>query len=400
VSALAGKTVVLGVTGSIAAYKAADLTRALRKEGAAVHAILTDGGSRFITPLTLQALTQNPVHTELFNLISEERIGHISLAERADLLLIAPATANILGKAAGGIADDMLSTVFMATKAPVLFAPAMNSGMYSSAAVQANLELLASRGYLFVGPGEGLLACGTSGPGRMSDPPEILEAARMALSPKELAGRKVVVTAGPTREPMDPVRYLSNRSSGKMGYALAAAARRFGADVVLVSGPVALPDPPFLRTVRVETAEEMAAAVEGEWEDADCLVMCAAVADFRPAAAAERKIKKEGFAGRLDLVPAVDILASLGSRKGKRVLVGFAAETDGLEGNAVGKLARKGLDAVAANDVSRGDIGFGADENELTVFFAGGERLRIPKRAKEEAAEDLFRALLGKGLLR
>jgi phosphopantothenoylcysteine decarboxylase/phosphopantothenate--cysteine ligase len=400
VTTLAGKTVVLGVTGGIAAYKACEIVRGIRKEGGHVHVVLTDGGANFIAPLTLQALSRNPVHRSLFNLVEEMQIGHIALADRADLLLVAPATANLLGKAAAGIADDLLSTVVMATAAPVLLAPAMNRQMWASAAVQANAALLRSRGFHFVGPASGELACGVSGTGRMEEPATILEMARILLSPKDLAGRKVVVTAGPTREPVDPVRYLSNRSSGKMGYALAVEARRLGADTVLVSGPTELPDPPFLRTVRVETAAEMAAAVDAEWEDASAVVMCAAVADFVPAAPARSKIKKEAFAGTLELGPAPDILASLGSRKGGRVLVGFAAETEGLAENASGKLARKGLDAIAANDVSRGDIGFGAEENEVTLFFPGGGRLPLPKGGKDAVAASIFRALLDRGLFR
>ena len=243
---LSGKEIVLGVTGGIAAYKACEIVRTLRKEGAGVRVILTASGAQFITPLTLQTLSKNPVYTDLFDLITESDIGHISLAQRADLLMIAPATANILGKIRGGIADDMLSTVVMATAAPVLLAPAMNSQMYASPAVRENVEVLRERGFTFVDPDEGELACGTVGPGRLADTEKIVEMARILLGEKILAGKKVVVGAGPTAEDIDPVRFLTNRSSGKMGFAMAVAARRFGADVTLVAGPTRLPDPPFM----------------------------------------------------------------------------------------------------------------------------------------------------------
>src|SRR5512134_4149057 len=290
-----GKEVLLGVTGGIAAYKACEIVRELRKDQANVHVILTASGAQFITPLTLQTLSKNPVVSDLFNLISESEIGHISLAQRANLLLIAPATANILGKIRNGIADDMLSTVVMATAAPVLIAPAMNTQMYASAAVQENLSVLRARGVHFVEPDEGELACGTVGPGRLADVGKILEMARILLSEKPLEGKKVVVSAGTTAEHLDPVRFLSNRASGKMGYAMARAARRLGASVTLVSGPTALPAPPFVETVGVRTAGEMLAAVGKAASDADAVVMCAAVADFRPESPRSAKIKKEDF---------------------------------------------------------------------------------------------------------
>src|SRR5512142_1513907 len=293
--ALVGRDVVLGVTGGIAAYKACEIVRELRKLRANVHPILTASGAQFITPLTLQTLAKNPVVMDLFNLVSESEIGHISLAQRAHLVLIAPATANIIGKIRAGIADDMLPTVVMATNAPVLIAPAMNTQMYASAAVRENVEVLGRRGFHFVEPGEGELACGTVGPGRLADTPTIVEMARIVLTEKILAGKKVVVSAGPTAESLDPVRFITNRATGKMGFAMARAARRFGADVTLVAGPSALPDPPFLATVRVRTAAEMMEAVRGAAEGADVVVMCAAVADFRPARPLPRKIKKENF---------------------------------------------------------------------------------------------------------
>lgn len=391
-----GKEVVLGVTGGIAAYKACEIVRELRKESANVQVILTQSGAQFITPLTLQTLSKNPVVMDMFNLISESEIGHISLAQRAHLLLIAPATANVIGKIRGGIADDMLSTVVMATTAPVLIAPAMNTQMYASAAVQENLAVLKSRGFHFVEPGEGELACGTVGPGRLADVGKILEMARNLLTEKPLAGKKVVVSAGPTAEPLDPVRYVSNRSSGKMGFAMARAACRMGAQVTLVSGPTALPDPPFLATVRVRTAEEMFSAVSRAAEDADVVVMCAAVADFKAKKSASVKIKKEDFDYRLELSPTVDILETLGKKKGKRVLVGFAAETDDLARNAREKMRRKNLDAIVANDVSRADIGFESDDNEVRVFFPDGEIRELPLATKDGIAVGVWLALNGK----
>jgi len=391
-----GKEVVLGVTGGIAAYKACEIVRELRKESANVQVILTQSGAQFITPLTLQTLSKNPVVMDMFNLISESEIGHISLAQRAHLLLIAPATANIIGKIRGGIADDMLSTVVMATTAPVLIAPAMNTQMYASAAVRENLAVLKSRGFHFVEPDEGELACGTVGPGRLADVGKILEMARNLLTEKPLAGKKVVVSAGPTAEPLDPVRYVSNRSSGKMGFAMARAACRMGAQVTLVSGPAALPDPPFLTTVRVRTAEEMFSAVSRAAEDADVVVMCAAVADFKAKKSAPVKIKKEDFDYRLELSPTVDILETLGKKKGKRVLVGFAAETDDLARNAREKMRRKNLDAIVANDVSRADIGFESDDNEVRIFFPDGEIRELPLATKDGIAVGVWLALNGK----
>ncbi len=397
---LAGKEIVLGVTGGIAAYKACEIIRELRSEGANVTTILTAAGSQFITPLTLQTLSKNPVVMDLWNLISESDIGHIALAQRAHLLLIAPATANIMGKIRGGIADDMLSTVVMATTAPVVIAPAMNTQMYASAAVQENLAVLRSRGFLFVEPDEGELACGAVGPGRLAMVGKIVERARIVLAEKILEGKKVLVSAGATAESIDPVRFLSNRASGKMGYAMARVARRFGAEVTLVSGPTALADPYFVKTVRVRTAEEMHTAVERESADADAVVMCAAVADFRAASVAPAKIKKDGGGWNLELSTTVDILERLGGNKRHRLLVGFAAETGDIEQNAIGKMRKKNLDAIVANDVSRTDIGFESDDNEVRIFFSDGETRELPLATKEGIAVGVWRALHGKLLAR
>ena len=390
---LSGKEIVLGVTGGIAAYKACEIIRELKSEGANVTTILTAAGSQFITPLTLQTLSKNPVVMDMWNLISESEIGHISLAQRAHLLLIAPATANILGKIRGGIADDMLSTVVMAMGAPVVLAPAMNSQMYASAAVRENIAVLRSRGFLFVEPDEGELACGTVGPGRLAMVGKIVEMAKIVLAEKILEGKKVLVSAGPTAESIDPVRFLSNRASGKMGFAMARVARRFGADVTLVSGPTALADPYFVKTVRVRTAEEMRTAVERESADADAVVMCAAVADFRAASVSPTKIKKDGGGWNLELATTVDILDRLGREKGRRVLVGFAAETSDIEQNAIAKMRKKNLDAIVANDVSRTDIGFESDDNEVRVFFSDGEVRELPLATKEGIAVGVWLAL-------
>jgi len=393
VGVLAGKEIVLGVTGGIAAYKACEIIREFKSEGANVTTILTAAGSQFITPLTLQTLSKNPVVMDMWNLISESEIGHISLAQRAHLLLIAPATANILGKIRGGIADDMLSTVVMATGAPVVLAPAMNSQMVASAAVRENISVLRSRGFLFVEPDEGELACGTVGPGRLAVVDKIVERARIALAEKILEGKKVLVSAGPTAENIDPVRVLSNRASGKMGFAMARVARRFGADVTLVSGPTALADPYFVKTVRVRTAEEMRTAVERESADADAVVMCAAVADFRAASVSPTKIKKDGGGWSLELTPTVDILDRLGRANGRRLLVGFAAETSDIEQNAIAKMRKKNLDAIVANDVSRTDIGFESDDNEVRIFFSDGEVRELPLATKEGIAVGVWLAL-------
>jgi phosphopantothenoylcysteine decarboxylase/phosphopantothenate--cysteine ligase len=395
---LAGKEVLLGVTGGIAAYKACEIVRDLRKEGANVHVVLTASGAKFITPLTLQTLSKNPVHTDLFDLLSESEIGHIALAQKVHLLMIAPATANILGKIRNGIADDLLSTIVMATTAPVLLAPAMNTQMYASPAVLENVDVLRGRGFTLGDPDEGELACGTVGPGRLAGTSKIVEMARILLAEKILQGKRVVVSAGPTAEDIDPVRFLTNRSSGKMGFAMAVAARRFGADVTLVAGPSPLPDPPFLKTVRVRSAREMMGEVLGAAEGADAVVMAAAVADFRPEQAAPQKIRKEKFDRNVKLAPTDDILAALGRSKGNRVLVGFAAETNDLEGNALEKMRRKNLDAIVANDVSRTDIGFGADSNEVRVYFSDGTAIDLAMAAKDAIASAVWRAVRRKFL--
>lgn len=390
--ALHGKTVILGVAGGIAAYKAVELLRLLTKGGAAVHVIMTRSAMEFVAPLTFQTLSGNPVHTELFNLISESEIGHISLADRADLFIIAPATANVIGKIANGIADDMLTTTVMATRAPVLFAPAMNVNMYKNPLYRENEEKLRKLGYLFADPCRGALACGWEGEGKLQDPSIIFGEAVAALTEKDLAGETVLVTAGPTREEIDPVRFVSNHSSGKMGYAVAVAARRRGAKVILVSGPTALPAPFGVETVPVVSATEMRDAVLSRFAAATIVVKAAAVADYRPAARAERKLKKgedrDGMT--LEMVRNPDILKELGEHKGDRVLIGFAAETCDLVKNAAAKMAGKNLDLVVANDVAKPGAGFNVETNIATFLHRDGRVEHLPLMEKDELADKIL----------
>lgn len=384
---LKGKTIVLGVTGGIAAYKAVELLRLLTKAGADVHVIMTKGAMEFVTPLTFQTLSMNPVSTSLFNLISEREIGHIMLADRADLIIIAPATANIVGKLANGIADDMLTTTVMACKAPILIAPAMNVNMYQSPAYKENEARLKGRGVLFVEPASGLLACGWEGEGKLQEPRVIFEEALTALAPKDLAGEKVLVTAGPTREEIDPVRFISNFSSGKMGYAIARAARRRGAEVMLVSGPTYLGEPYGVAVTQVVSAREMREEVMAKAAGSSIIIKAAAVADYRPANRADAKIKKKAAPKTLELMKNPDILEELGKNKGKRLLVGFAAETGDLLQNAGKKLAAKNLDMVVANDVSQAGAGFNVDTNIVKLLFKGGRVEELPIMGKDELAD-------------
>jgi phosphopantothenoylcysteine decarboxylase/phosphopantothenate--cysteine ligase len=383
---LRGKTIVLGVTGGIAVYKAVELLRLLTKAGAVVHVVMTRAATEFVTPLTFQTLSGQPVHIELFNLISEQQIGHISLAERADLFIVAPATANFIGKIAGGIADDLLTTTVMATKAPVLIAPAMNVNMYQNPIYRENETRLKSHGYLFVAPACGMLACGYEGEGKLQAPEQILEEAVAALTPKPLAGERVLVTAGPTREEIDPVRFISNHSSGKMGYAIARQARLRGAEVTLVTGPTALDVPYGVEVIRVESAEEMRQAVLAKLEAIDIVIKAAAVADYRPTLRAEMKVKKTASHLAIELEKNPDILAEIGARKEGRTLVGFAAETEDLVGNATSKLNRKNLDMVVANDVSLEGAGFHVDTNIAKLLFRDGRVEELPLMGKEELA--------------
>jgi phosphopantothenoylcysteine decarboxylase/phosphopantothenate--cysteine ligase len=383
---LKDKQVILGVTGGIAAYKAVELLRLLTKAGADVHVIMTRSAQEFIAPLTFQTLSANPVHTELFNLIAEREIGHIALADRADLCVIAPTTANVIGKIAAGIADDMLTTTIMATKAPVLIAPAMNVNMFTNPIYRDNEDKLRHYGYLFVPPETGTLACGWEGEGKLASPESIFEAAVAALTPKDLLGQTVMVTAGPTREEIDPVRFISNHSSGKMGYALAKVAQRRGARVILVSGPVNLPPPYGVELVRVESACEMQAAVMERFGDCTAIIKAAAVADYRPRERSGEKIKKKDAELSLELVKTPDILAGLGALEKRPLLVGFAAETGNLDEFASRKLKEKNADIIVANDVSQPDAGFNVDTNRARLLFRDGRNLEHPLMSKEALA--------------
>jgi phosphopantothenoylcysteine decarboxylase/phosphopantothenate--cysteine ligase len=391
---LADKKIVLGVTGGIAAYKAAELVRELVRAGARVYVIMTRSAREFVTPLTFQTLSGNPVSTELFSLIEESEIGHISLADRADVLVVAPATANIIGKIAGGIADDMLSTVVLATKAPVLLAPAMNVHMWENPACRENVEKLRARGYRLIDPEAGELACGYEGKGRLAEVSAITEEIRSLLAPKDLAAETVLVTAGPTEEDLDPVRFLSNHSSGKMGYALARAARRRGAEVVLVSGPTSLTAPAGVRTVRVRSALEMREAVFQNFAKASILIMAAAVSDYRPRQKADQKMKKDSVPDVLELERNPDILWEAGRIKEHRVLVGFAAETQNLLRNAKEKLAKKNLDLIVANDVSLPGAGFQVDTNIVRLIPRSGKAEKLPLLSKDDLADRILGRIL------
>ena len=388
---LQGKCVILGVTGGIAAYKAAELLRLLVKSGAETHVVMTRSAQEFVTPLTFQTLSGHPVHTELFSLIQEQEIGHISLADRADLILVAPATANLIGKVANGVADDLLTTTIMATRAKVLFAPAMNSNMWENPIYQENHAKLESLGYSFIDPAYGELACGWQGKGKLPDPQVIFNSAQTLLGNNDLEGKTVLVTAGPTREEIDPVRFLSNYSSGKMGYAIACAARNRGASVVLVSGPVNLPEPKGVETLQVVSAREMHEAVMARAEQADLIIKAAAVADFRPVARGDQKVKKgSAETTTLDLQRNPDILAELGQQKGSRVLIGFAAETEDLLKHAREKLANKNLDMIVANDVTQEGAGFNGDTNIVRFLTADGNVEEFPQMTKDEVADILM----------
>lgn len=366
---LVNRHILLGVTGGIAAYKAAELVRLLRRAGAEVRVVMTRGATEFVTPLTFQALSGHPVRTELFDAAAEAGIDHIELARWADLILVAPASADFLARLVAGRADDLLTTLCLATAAPLALAPAMNQQMWQAPVTQENVQRLIARGVHVFGPGCGEQACGEVGPGRMLESAELARLAGELFASGPLSGVRALVTAGPTREAIDPVRFIGNRSSGKMGFAVAAALATAGAEVVLVAGPVALPTPPGVRRIDVESAAEMLAAVEQE--QFDLLVAAAAVADYRPAAAAHTKIKKEQAAITVELTRNPDILATISAARPAVFTVGFAAETDDLERYARGKLAQKRLDMIAANWVGAGR-GFETDDNALQVFWADG----------------------------
>lgn len=411
---LNGKVIVLGVTGGIAAYKAAALSSKLTQKGADVHVIMTASAKQFITELTLQSLTKNPVYTDTFDERDPSVVSHIHLADSADLVLIAPATANVIAKMAHGLADDMLTTTLLATTAPVMISPAMNVHMYTHPAVVANMETLVSRGVSMIEPGEGLLACGYVGKGRMEEPETIVqvveeffrrkevgaernqvlenlhEAAGEKTSTPMLAGKKVLITAGGTVERIDPVRYITNDSSGKMGFAIAKAARDMGADVCLIAARTDAAPPEGIPVIRVESAKEMHDAVMREFGDSDIVVKAAAVADYRPVNTASAKLKKQGETLTLELVKTTDILETLGQRKTTQFLIGFAAETEQVEAHATDKLRRKNCDLIVANNVTVPGAGFGTDTNAVQIYDAEGLVLNLPLMSKEDVAVRLL----------
>lgn len=387
--------IALGVTGGIAAYKTPEIVRGLDRAGAEVQVILTSHASEFVTPLTLQTLSRRKVLIEQFDLDSDQTIQHIELTRSVDALVVAPATANILAKLARGVADDLLSTFYTAVTAPVVVAPAMNTRMWQHPATQANLAVLRGRGVTVVDPESGWLAEGETGHGRMAEPAKIVDCALVAARrSRQLTGKKIVITAGPTREAIDPVRFISNRSSGKMGYALASAAARRGAQVILISGPVDLPLPYGVERVEVETSVQMNHAVNEARVGSEAVFMAAAVSDYIPRYSAS-KIKKTGAGLSLELDDGPDILAGLGHDRSERILVGFAAETDDLVANARSKFERKGVDYIVANDVSRTDIGMDSDDNAVTILGRDGQSWEVPKASKVEIAEAILDRVLG-----
>ncbi len=394
-----GKNVVLGVSGGIACYKAAELVRLLVRAGIDVQVVMTRGAMEFIAPLTFQTLSGHPVASDLFNLTQESEIGHINLADQADLFVIAPATANLIGKIATGIADDLLTTAVMATRARVLIAPSMNVNMFQNPVLQENIGKLKGLGYELMEPADGYLACGYEGKGRLPEPADILKEIQRLLGKKDLVGERLVVTAGPSRESLDPVRYISNRSSGKMGYSLARAGARRGAEVTLISGPATPAPPAGVNLISVVTAEEMRQAVLKEYAGATAVIMAAAVTDFRPEKVVARKIKRGDAALRLNLKPNVDILKELGAKKNGKVLVGFAAETEDLVANAGKKLRAKNLDLIVANDVTKEGSGFDSDTNVATLLDRKGGTHPLPLMTKDDLADrilDHFLSLKGR----
>jgi len=384
-----GKHILLGVTGGIAAYKSADLVRRLIERGAQVQVVMTAGAREFIGATTFQALSGRAVRESLWDSAAEAAMGHIELARWADLVLVAPASADFMARLAHGRADDLLSTLCLATAAPIVLAPAMNQQMWANAATQANVATLTQRGVRLLGPGVGEQACGELGPGRMLEPVAIADLIEpMLVTGGAFSGRRVLITAGPTREAIDPVRFVSNRSSGKMGFAVAEAMRAAGAEVVLVSGPVALSPPPGVRCISVESAAQMHEAVQRELKGTDVLIATAAVADYRPLNVAERKIKKKSEQLALEMTRTTDILATVAAARERPFVVGFAAETDSVEQHALEKLERKNLDMIAANEVGTAKA-FDCEDNALLVLWRGGGRAELPRAPKRELATAL-----------
>lgn len=391
-----GKRIVVGVSGGIAAYKAATLVSQLTQKGADVRVMMTEAATQFITPLTLQTLSRNPVAINTFEEKVPEKITHIDLADHTDLFVLAPATANLISKIAHGLGDDLITTTLLATRAPVCIVPAMNGHMFENPMVQENMNRLRSLGYHFIEPNEGQLACGYVGKGRMAEPEEILHWIEQYFQPRtSLAGKKVLITAGPTIEPLDPVRYFSNYSSGKMGYALAQAAKAAGAEVILVSGPTRLKSPEDVELIKIQRAVEMKEAVMSRLHEVDVIIKAAAVADYRPRQAFTQKIKKQNEVLQVEFVKNPDIAVEIGRKKrDDQLFVGFAAETEHLETYAKEKLKKKKMDLIVANPVSLPGVGFESDENQVTIFDHEGEVLQLRKQSKEKIATQII-SLIG-----
>jgi phosphopantothenoylcysteine decarboxylase/phosphopantothenate--cysteine ligase len=392
-----GKTIVIGVTGGIAIYKIADLCSKLTQKGANVWVLMSEAATRFVQPITFQSLVHNPVLTDTFQEPNPSVISHIDIADRADLFLVAPATANVIGKMANGIADDIITTSYLATRAPVWIAPAMNVNMYHHPAVQHNMRRLAEYGYRFIEPAEGYLACGWVGKGRLAEPNDILqeiEAFFAGEKHKDMEGVRLLVTAGATRESIDPVRFFTNHSSGKMGYAIAEAAAKRGAHVTLVSGKTNLTPPAGVEFVSVVSAEDMYQAVVSRYDEMDIVIKSAAVADYRPKIVHSQKMKKQPGNLMLELERTRDILAELGKRKTHQFLVGFAAETENVEQNALGKLERKNADMIVANNIAESGAGFGVDTNIVTIYTRDGKHTSLPQMSKADIADRVLDAVL------
>ena len=392
---LTNKRILLCVTGGIAVYKAVALTSKLVQQGAQVKVIMSESACKFVAPLSFQALSRNEVFTDTFEEKNPSVISHIDLADWADLILVAPATANTIGKMANGLADDMITTTLLAATAPIWIAPAMNVHMYDHPAVKENMNRLAAFGYRFIEPGEGFLACGYVGKGRLEEPESIVQAVidhftKDSAKPSLLKGKKILVTAGPTIEKIDPVRFISNRSTGKMGYAIAEMAAEMGAEVTLVSGPTSLTVPPNVHAIKVESAEQMYDAVLAQYDESDVIIKSAAVSDYRPKHIADMKMKKQAGDSVLEMERTKDILKVLGERKDSQILVGFAAETNNVEEYAIGKLARKNLDMIVANDVTVDGAGFGADTNIVRIYRKDGSKISLPLMSKKEVAGALL----------
>ncbi len=387
---LESKKIVLGITGGIAAYKAAELTRALIKAGAQVRVIMTRSAQEFLTPLTMQTLSQGPVYTDMYSPTDQYDMAHISLAEFADAFVIAPATGNIIGKIASGIADDLLSTTIMAQNKPTLICPAMNDKMLENPVVQENIRKLKKYGYEVMESGVGELACKTTGSGRLPEISVIVDAVSALLTPKDFAGEKILITAGPTEEPLDPVRFITNRSSGKMGYALAKAARERGASVTLITGPTHLIPPVVQELISVRTAQDMHRAVMAHYSKATVIIKAAAVADYRPKAFSEEKIKKDKGMTGIELVRNPDIIAEIGEKKKNCILVGFAMETQDLLANARGKLLKKNMDMIVANSLRQEGAGFQSDTNIITIIDKNGKTWALDKMSKLDAAHRIL----------